>query len=164
MKDTDSPAPAANDEPSRARGFDRDVARRETRRFLKFLVVGAFGFVVDSGTLSVLALLLDVKRVVAKGIAFCLAVLCNFVWNRFWTYPESRTKSIAAQVTQFTLISLVGLAINLVVFGGVDALLSRSMGPVSSLYLAQVAAVGVALFWNFAANRIITYGDVRLGR
>jgi len=83
--------------------------------------------------------------VLAKGIAFCLAVVNNFILNRLWTYPDSRSKSLLAQVVQFGLVSLVGLGINLVVFRWVDNLALQRLGNVLALYTAQCAAVGVAL-------------------
>ena len=139
------------------------AARRETRRFFKFLLVGGLGFLVDTGTLTVLALIFSMNPVLAKGIAFSLAVVNNFILNRLWTYPDSRSKSLLAQVVQFGGVSLVGLGINLLVFGWVDKLALRWVSPVLALYTAQCAAVGVALFWNFAANRFVTYSDVGIG-
>jgi putative flippase GtrA len=141
-----------------------EAARRETRRFLKFLVVGGLGFLVDTGSLTVLVLVCSMDRVLAKGIAFSLAVVNNFILNRLWTYPDSRSKSLLAQIVQFGAVSLVGLGINLLVFGWADRIASRWMGSVFALYTAQCAAVGVALFWNYAANRLVTYGDVGIGR
>jgi len=137
---------------------------REGGRLFRFLVVGAFGFVVDTGSLSVFAFALGMNRVVAKGAAFSLAVVSNFVWNRFWVYPDSRAKSVALQIAQFLIVSLVGLLINIGVFSAVDGFASKISGPVLGLYLAQVVAVGTALVWNFAANRVITYSDIKLGR
>jgi putative flippase GtrA len=141
-----------------------EVARRETRRFFKFLVVGGLGFLVDTGALSVLVLIFSMDRELAKGISFTLAVVNNFILNRLWTYPDSRSKSMLAQVVQFGLVSLVGLGINLLVFSWANKLALHWVGSVLALYAAQCTAVGVALFWNYAANRFVTYGDVGLGR
>lgn len=140
------------------------LAKREAQRFFKFVIVGGVGFVVDTGTLTLLALVFGVDRVVAKGAAFALAVLNNFIWNRFWTYPEARSKSLFAQVSLFVGVSVVGLGIALVVFNFVDKLALHYVNGVIALYTAQAASVGVALFWNFAANRFITYSDVAIGR
>jgi putative flippase GtrA len=140
-----------------------EVARRETRRFFKFLVVGGLGFLVDTGSLSILVLVFSMDRVLAKGIAFSLAVVNNFILNRLWTYPEARSKSLLAQIIQFGGVSLVGLGINLLVFGWVDKFASHWLGSILTLYTAQCAAVGVALFWNYAANRFVTYSDVGIG-
>ena len=142
----------------------RSVARREMGRFLRFLAVGAFSFVVDTGALSLLVFGFGTNRVIAKGVGFCLAVLSNFIWNRFWIYTESRSKAVSAQLIQLFVISLVGLGINLAVFAVVDGAVRSSIGPTFGLYVAQALAVGTALIWNFVANRLITYGDVKLGR
>jgi putative flippase GtrA len=42
-------------------------------------------------------------------------VISNFLWNRYWTYPESRSKPIGRQMTQFFVLNLMGLGINLIV-------------------------------------------------
>ncbi len=139
------------------------AARRELQRFAKFLVVGVTGFVVDTGVLTALVFFFSTDRRLAKGVAFCFAVATTFVMNRFWAYRESRSKTVLAQIAQFLLISLVGLGINLLVFAAVDHALHARLGSIIALYAAQVAAVGTALVWNFAANRLITYGDVKLG-
>lgn len=142
--------------------------RKEAKRFLKFAIVGGVGFIIDTGTLSLLVFLFglntDRRRLLAKGISFTLAVISNFFWNRRWTYPESRSKPITRQLVQFFVLNLIGLAINLAVFALADALLTPLLGPVLALYGAQIAAVGVAMFWNFMANRLVTYNDVKFGK
>jgi putative flippase GtrA len=130
---------------------------------LKFLAVGAFSFVVETGSLTALVLVFSMNRVAAKAIAFALAVLSNFIWHRFWTYAESRSKHVLTQAAQFTLLSVIGLGINLLAFRGADLLLVPLLGSVPALYAAQCTAVGVTLFWNLLANRLITYSDVKLG-
>jgi putative flippase GtrA len=147
-----------------ARAMDTAGLRRESTRFVKFLAVGGMSFVVDTGSLSLLALGLNVNRVVAKGVGFVLAVLFNFVLNRFWIYPDSRSKPVLAQMAQFATVSIVGLLINLGIFVLVDPIVSGIVGKVYGLYVTQAVAVGTALMWNFVANRFITYSDVKLGR
>jgi putative flippase GtrA len=141
--------------------------RKEAKRFIKFAIVGGIGFVIDTGTLTLLVFVFglstDKRRLLAKSISFTLAVLSNFFWNRRWTYPESRSKPIQKQLVQFFALNLVGLGINLGVFAFADALLTPLVGHVLALYGAQVSAVTVAMLWNFLANRFITYNDVKLG-
>ena len=64
------------------------VNLKELERFLKFMVVGTIGFVIDFGTLNLLVLLAGLDVLVANTISFSLAVLSNFTWNRLWTYPS----------------------------------------------------------------------------
>ncbi len=142
--------------------------RKEVKRFIKFAIVGGIGFVIDTGTLSLLVFPMrlnsDNGRLLAKTISFTLAVISNFTWNRRWTYPESRSKPVSKQLTQFFVLNVIGLGINLAVFRLVDSLLNPMLGLVLALYGAQIASVSIAMFWNFAANRLVTYNDVKFGK
>jgi len=104
-------------------------------------------------------------------------VASNFVWNRYWTYPDSRSRALHAQIVQFFVVSFVGLAFRLVwvqgLFGpfgsfGVDALDFLGLGHTFTetaqsqlgTNIAQFFAVWIVLVWNFFANRYWTYNDV----
>jgi len=90
--------------------------RKEGKRFVKFLGVGAVGFVVDATTFFVFTNLLHVPALLAQVFSFTAAVVSNFTLNRHWTYPESRSKSIRRQLVQFTLVNLAGLGVRSLVF------------------------------------------------
>ena len=95
----------------------------ETRRFIKFSIVGAIGFIIDTGALNImigyLGMTTSLLRLIAKTISFTLALTSNFFWNRYWIYPDSRSKSVRLQAVQFTVVNLIGLALNLLIFGSV---------------------------------------------
>jgi putative flippase GtrA len=159
--------------------------KKEFKRFTKFLVVGSIGFIVDFGVFNLLLRALSFQPVVAQAISFTCAAISNFTWNRFWTYPESRSKPIWLQFGQFFGLSVIGVLVRSVVFG----LLSEAMVALvtsmqaglfsglvgfatNTLHMtlqqlgyngALVIAVLAVLFWNFFANRFITYNDVRIG-
>lgn len=159
--------------------------RREAKRFGKFLVVGIIGAVIDFGSFNLMLRLLNLNPVLAQAISFTLAVTSNFIWNRYWTYPESRSKSIAKQFGQFFALNTIGLAIRTPIFVTLSVpftTLVRSTleGPLAGLTLfatntlgatveqlgnngALVIAIIVVMLWNFFANRFITYGDVKIG-
>ena len=86
--------------------------QKEFTRFLKFSVVGTIGAVVDFGTLYLLHALLGFPIVLSNTCSFTAAVLSNFIWNRYWTYPDSRSKPIRAQLVQFFAVNVVGWGIN----------------------------------------------------
>jgi putative flippase GtrA len=149
--------------------------RREIVRFLKFAVVGIIGAFVDFGTLYFLHPVLGLPIVPANTCSFTAAVLSNFIWNRYWTYPDSRSKPVGTQLLQFFVVNVVGWGINtgiLVLLRGpfvsLVTVASTGVGLLAEpdlLYkigynLAKAAATGVVLFWNFFINRIWTYSDV----
>ena len=160
--------------------------RKEFTRFTKFLAVGLTGFVVDFGVFNLLLKALNFPPVLAQAISFSLAAVNNFMWNRYWTYPDSRSKPILRQFGMFFVLNGIGLAIRTPIFWLFSApmvALAESMqyGPLAGLInfitgtlhisieqlglnMALAIAVLVVLFWNFFSNRFITYGDVKFGK
>ena len=168
------------------------VARRagdraqEVERFLRFSVVGVIGAVVDLGTLTLLQATLlppssDSLVALATATGFIAAVINNFLWNRYWTYPDSRSRSIRRQLLQFSLVNVVGLAVRTALISATYALLGATLMPLAlpllrmfrSEYLPSataeaklgtfaswVLAVIVVMLWNFFVNRYWTYSDV----
>lgn len=161
--------------------FGRAKAK-EVERFIKFAFVGALGFLMDVGSVITLQNTLlppenDQNVLLTNSIGFILAVCSNFIWNRVWTYPDSRSYSVRRQLTQFAIVSLIGLVIrNLWMNGTYEYLgqLSTAIlqGAVSDYApqlidqkklgttIALVFGVLIVMMWNFVANRFWTYSDV----
>lgn len=148
----------------------RPRLRREASRFVKFSVVGVIGAVVDFGTFNLLTAVLTVNSILASALSFTAAVTSNFLWNRHWTYPDSRSKPVGRQAVQFAAVNLVGLAIRTPIFAFGERFFVRiapglpiplGIDPIQlGRNLALAVAVIVVLFWNFAVNRMWTYSDV----
>ena len=144
---------------------------KELTRFLRFAVVGTIGALVDFGILFLLHAILGWPLALSNTISFTSAVISNFIWNRHWTYPDSRTKPITAQLGQFFVVNIAGWAINtgiLLALNGPLTNLAETLPVVATAgtahnlgyNAAKVLATGVVMFWNFFINRIWTYGDV----
>lgn len=153
---------------------------KEVERFIKFAIVGSFGAIVDFMVLNLLQATIlppsgtneGLHVALATGTAFTSAVVSNFIWNRYWTFPDSRTRSWRTQLTQFFIISLFGLIFRLLFvsatyapFGDfADGILNiaennKSRNQLGS-NIAQAISIGIVLFWNYFANRYWTYNDV----
>ena len=147
------------------------VDQQERGRFLRFAAVGAIGAAVDFGIFNLITQFTQIQAVWASIISFTAAVVSNFLWNRFWTYPDSRSKPMSSQVGQFIAVSAIGLGIRTPLFIWLERVLIRwfaGMVPkgfvVSNVFVGHNAALAVAVFvvmmWNFYANRFWTYNDV----
>jgi putative flippase GtrA len=142
----------------------------ERARFLKFMAVGCFGAVVDFGIANALTHFMDMPLVLAGTISLACAIISNFVWNRYWTYPESRSRPLAHQLGMFSMVNLAGVAIRIPILHFVEppllAAFTRAPGPsvLSPEFLARNAtlalAVGIVMLWNFFVNRYWTYNDI----
>jgi putative flippase GtrA len=133
-------------------------AAREFKRFIKFGIVGVSGFIVDFTVLNALIFLAGLPYWAANTFSFAAGVADTFTLNRLWTIPESRKRPLKTQLLQFVGIYLVGWVINEAVFLGTNAALWSHMFPQAvAVNLAKASASGVALFWNFTANRLWTW-------
>ena len=142
----------------------------ERKRFLKFMTVGAIGAVVDFGTMNLLTHSFGASLVLAGTISFSCAILSNFLWNRYWTYPDSRSRPIAWQLFMFAFVNIVGLIIRLPILHFLELpsrrfftslVKSPAFNPDFLAKNATLAvAVGIVMLWNFFVNRYWTYNDV----
>ena len=159
---------------------------KEMERFLKFAVVGVIGAIIDFTTYTILNRLGWFNAVsvrlpfgltltglgISGTIALTLAVISNFIWNRYWTYPDSRSKPIALQLLLFFCINVVGVFIRVPII----ELLSRPFANIALRILPHLPkttakgfgetgswglAVVIVMFWNFFVNRYLTYNDVK---
>ena len=113
--------------------------------FIRFGLVGGSGVAINMLTLWLLH----------DELGFALsrsAILNNFLWNNFWTFGATGIQ--ARRVAQFIVISLIGMAINLIVLNIFFALgVHYAIG--------NLVGIGVATAWNFYANARWTWGGGR---
>ncbi len=147
--------------------------KKERIRFLKFAFVGLTGTIVDFGIMNLMRLVFGVPLIWAQAISFIIAVVNNFLWNRFWTYPESRDRAAYQQFIQFAIINVIGIAIRTPLIPWFDSMILELLSNwgvslplenyVISQNLALAATISIVMLWNFFANRYWTYNNVPEG-
>ncbi|MFT7585425.1 MAG: putative flippase GtrA [Cellvibrionaceae bacterium] len=178
---------------STAAGRYTGINPRELERFLKFAIVGVIGALIDFGSFNLLrspfltmaehgvfdsistlfggAEATSLALGILTGVSFMLAVMSNFLWNRYWTYPESRSKSKRLQMSQFAIVNAAGFVIRPPIFaythqwfGDIANSLMPNLGLESANWLGDniclILIVGTVMIWNFFVNRYWTYADV----
>ena len=143
---------------------------KERTRFIKFAVVGAIGSVVDIGVMNLFTQVFHFQLVIAGSISFVCAVINNFIGNRYWTYPDSRSKPLHHQLGMFFIVNAIGIAIRIPILKYVEpplAKLFESLAHISfdaadalAKNATLIFAIGVVMLWNFFINRYWTYNDV----
>jgi len=146
------------------------TSRKEYVRFFRFAVVGVIGAIIDFGMMNLLTQKLDMPLVPAGTISFICAIISNFIWNRYWTYPESRSRQIVQQLAMFFLVNIAGMLIRVPILHfmepPIQSFFSRPSWemPLEAEFLAKnftlALAVGIVMLWNFFINRYWTYNDV----
>ncbi|HJS18266.1 MAG TPA: GtrA family protein [Anaerolineales bacterium] len=143
---------------------------RERVRFLKFATVGALGAMIDFAVMNFMTHTFNMRLVFAGTISFICAVLSNFTLNRYWTYPDSRSRHIIHQLGMFFLVNAAGIAIRVPILHFLEPPLALFFQRVTNLpqstahLLAKnvtlAFAIAVVMIWNFFINRYWTYNDV----
>ncbi|MFZ5880572.1 MAG: GtrA family protein [Chloroflexota bacterium] len=143
---------------------------KERLRFMRFAIVGAIGALVDFGVMNLLSHFTPMPLVVAGTISFTCAVVSNFTWNRYWTYPESRSRPLLHQLVMFFVVNTAGVLIRLPILHFVEPFMLRvfedtaHLSHLSADFLARngtlALAIGVVMLWNYFINRHWTYNDV----
>ena len=144
---------------------------KERNRFFKFALVGAMGAIIDFGIMNLLShWLFELPLVTAGTISFICAVISNFIWNRYWTYPESRSRPLLNQMGMFFLVNTAGILIRVpILHFGEPPLLrfventlhaSHQTAEFYAKNFTLAVAVGIVMLWNFFVNRYWTYNDI----
>ena len=122
--------------------------------FIRFNVVGVFGFALQSGALFLLTHgAHPFGYLLATATAVELAVLNNFVWHQRWTWrdrPSATTGETLRRLAKFNVTNgAVSITGNLIFM---SILVGRLGLPIAGANVASVAACAICNF--FLADRI----------
>jgi dolichol-phosphate mannosyltransferase len=133
-------------------GLPRPVIRSATvtRRFQKFLLVGALGLGVNQGVLFALVDQARLAVVMASPIAIFLSMIVTFILNERWTWHDRGHGRILHRALLYGSINSGGLLINWLTL--------VSLHQIGLDYLvANLIGAGFAAVWNFSLNHALTW-------
>lgn len=88
-------------------------------QLVRFAMVGGVGLVVDVAVFNVLRVtvfspeILHEGPVLAKVVSTSLAIIVNWIGNRYWTFGPHRRPQALREGVEFALVSLGGMLIGL---------------------------------------------------
>ncbi|MEP6954925.1 MAG: glycosyltransferase [Solirubrobacteraceae bacterium] len=122
-------------------------------QLLKFCLVGAAGYVLNTGAFA-LSVALGSQNLPAATVAFAIAVAANFWCNRRWTF-HVRDHAPGGQAARFFAVSVAAF-----LFGAAVLELLVELVQVPALP-AQAASIIVAMPLNFLGNKTWSFDDRR---
>lgn len=120
--------------------------------FLKYLVAGGIGFVVDFSALTLCFNVLGLHYLVAAAMAFIASLVVVYMASNRWVFPERKLQDRKA--LEFTIFSAIG------VIGLLLTLLSMwILVDVAGLYplIAKIFTTAIVLAWNFGMRKLALY-------
>ena len=133
---------------------------------LKFGVVGLIGFVVDVGVFNLLRTGVAgddhfwQSPIGAKVASVSLAILVNWIGNRYWTFRAHRRKNFVLEFFEYVAVSLGGMLIGLACLYvshyvlGFTSLLADNIS-------SNIVGLGLGTVFRFAFYRFWVYGHHR---
>ncbi|MFH1682004.1 MAG: GtrA family protein [Candidatus Eisenbacteria bacterium] len=125
------------------------------RQFIKFCLVGLTGLAVDTSVLAFFTEVVPLDPRAAAIPAFAVAVTWTYSMNRLWTFRAGSGGGVGASYASFVGICLAGLALRLLTM---HLLMEYAgLGTGRRYYLASLAGIFVATFWNFAGSKFVAF-------
>lgn len=118
-------------------------------KLVRFGITGLIGMFIDFGTTWIAREKLKWNKYIANSCGFTLAVINNYLINRFWTFRSH--ESWLPEFGKFIFFSLVGLILNnLLLFLFHEKMKVR-------FYYAKAMAIACVFVWNFFSNWIYNF-------
>lgn len=119
-------------------------------KLLKFGVVGFSGLLIDFGITYLFKEELRVNKYLANGFGFSVAVISNFILNKWWTFQNTE-QAYASQFFVFVAVAIGGLLINQLIL----YLLHEKVKV--NFYFAKLLAIGAVTLWNFGFSNYVVF-------
>ncbi len=130
----------------------REVIAKKYAVIFKYAVVGCIGTAIDLGTLYVFVDLLHLHLLFSTAMSFVLAVINNFILNKYWTF-RNMSRNIRKQFIKFLIVSVIGLLLT-------EICMAFFVYRLKLWYmLSKLITSGLVLMWNFIANKYWTFKD-----
>jgi putative flippase GtrA len=119
---------------------------------IKFGVVGVVSTAIDFSGIYIFTHL-KLTYLWAIFFAYLIASIVGYFLNNSWTYRHLGRRHNLLNLGQYTAISMVGLGITELV---IYVLVGNFQ---ANLFVGKLVAVVIVFFWNFFANRALTFRD-----
>jgi putative flippase GtrA len=123
--------------------------RRHWVELGKFCAVGAVGYAINVFGVYRPLIHAGVHYLAAATCSFLVAVTCNYILNRLWTFRDRRA-GVAAQGMRFFVVSLASLGANLLML---QILITLGASKV----VGQAIAIVLVTPLNFVGNKLWSF-------
>ena len=133
----------------------------------KFLLVGVLNTLVDLGILNLLiaasGITAGIGFSIFKGFSFLIAVGNSYLWNKYWTFGEKKSKqdfiAQGKEFTQFLIVSGIGFFLNVGTASAVVNFISPQFGLSARAWPTVGALAGtlVVMTWNFLGYKFVVF-------
>jgi dolichol-phosphate mannosyltransferase len=118
-------------------------------QLIKFGLVGVSGYAINLVVYELARQQAGIHYLIAAVMAFVVAVLNNFYWNRHWTFKAGDGHA-GFQAARFFVVSLIALGVNLILL---KVLVAAGVGEFPAQAIAVICVTPV----NFIGNKLWSF-------
>lgn len=141
--------------------------QKTTKQFVKFGITGTIGAVVDFTTYNLLTrglgfmafyTVFGQQIIVANNISVFMAIISNFIINKYWTFRDP-SKQVAKQWAGYFTLNFFTWILNqfLVSYFTFQVPIFEALFGTQKDNAAKVLAIGIILFVNFAGSKLFIF-------
>jgi len=120
-------------------------------QLFRYAIVGGVAFVFDFLTLFMLTEYCNVHYLFSAAIGFFVGLITNYVLSIFWVFEKRRISSNYVEFFLFSLIGLIGLALNEVFIWSFTEI-------IGIYYLwSKIISTALVYLWNFLLRKFTLF-------
>jgi putative flippase GtrA len=129
----------------------------------KFGLIGVANTVVDLGIYNLFIYMSDVSSgymiAVFKSFSVLAAIVNSYIWNKFWSFEKKEVRNLGEEFTQFLMVSLVGLLLNVGITAFVVNVIGAPVGVADKTWanIGGLTASVLVLTWNFVGYKFFVF-------
>jgi len=128
------------------------IRLRSSETFIKFVLVGLSGVLVNLGIFTLL-LNIGMNKFIASPVAIELSVVSNFLLNNYWTFVRRKTKDrVRIKGVKFNIVSMLSLTISYSTF-----VVLTTLFPATLPQVHQFISIAPAMLINYFLNSYWTF-------
>lgn len=135
----------------------------KTQKFLKFGLVGGFGFIINLVGLKIFNSVyqnfpfpVGVINFLANATAAEMSIVSNFTWNNLWTFAEDKITSPSELISKFITFNLSSIVGGILVPSLIVGLGTQLLGDSTKFIFLVIAVFGFTIPYNwFVYNKFI---------
>ncbi len=139
-------------------------------QIIKFSLIGVLNTTVDLLILNIMATIFTITAgtgfAIIKSCSFIGAVVCSYFANKYWTFDDKSKRDRVKKFSQFLLVSLIGMLINVSVATIVVTSFKLPINNILQLAvltdrvwinLGALTGTAVGLIWNFVGYKFFVF-------
>ena len=121
---------------------------------VSFALIGAIGFLVDGGVLTVLNSVFGLDLFRSRLVSFSIAVTVTWALNRWRTFADRKDRRAAREWGRYAIVNGLGALLNMAIFFW---LIQHYAWAASQPLLPLAIAAAIALNFNFFASKYVAF-------